>query len=357
MVICEVMITDVPEIEGFEFKKRLAQSARCTLWRAVQRTLERDVLVVVFLPEVVENRALGDVLFGVMRVLTQLKSSFIPDVIDMIRTPNEAYVILEDRHAKKLLELLDGERITPEKLIEVAIKLAEGFAALRAVHLVYGGLKPSKVFISEDSDPILLDISPIAFEAGFGENPPLDALVGSAPYVAPEQYLFPERVDSRADMFALGMTLYALATGQVPFGAFSPEETLDLKLSRKIPSPCDLVPGFPRGLSLVLTKLSQRVASDRYADWDEVLFDLHEVRRGNAPGNITGEDSVIALPTPKPHAHAERTIRLQASKLQTYRRMRFSRKRPPLWMLIAWGVIGTLFMAGILLIFIGLFFV
>ena len=76
---------DTPEIEGFEFWQRLAQSTRCVLWRAVQCALERDVLVAVFSEEVLADEALADALFALVRKLTQAKTPLIPDVIDIRR--------------------------------------------------------------------------------------------------------------------------------------------------------------------------------------------------------------------------------------------------------------------------------
>lgn len=339
-----------PEIEGFDFRQQLAKSSRCVLWRAVQRTLERDVLVAVFTPEVMDDWVRADALFGMVRVLAQVKSELLPDVIDIARGAGVGYVVLEDGHAEPLMAVLAGQRPEPERVLRLGIRLAEGFASLHAHHLVYGGLRPSKVYLVEGSNPVLLDFSPITFEAGFGEQAPEQALMGSAPYVAPEQYLAPETVDTRADMFALGMTLYALCTGQVPFGAFAPEEILARKLREAIPSPCDVVEAFPPAFAAVLGRLTQRQAARRYGDWDEVLCDLHAVLRGDPPEGAGGSDSVIAPPNPNRRQRAERTIRLSAAELRAYRHKSFQRKGMGLggWLAVVGAVVLALAAAGAL---------
>ena len=336
MLECAAM-TETPEIAGFEFRQRLAQSMRCVLWRAEQCALERDVLVALFSHEVLADDLLANALFELVRNLAQVKTALIPDVIDIRREAGMGYIVLEDAHAVPLMSLLGGKRVEPERLIRLGMKLAEGFAALQEAHLVYGGLRPSKIYMIDGSEPLLPDFSPMSFEAGWGTNPPERALVGSAPYVAPEQYMAPETVDTRADMFAVGMTLYALGTGQVPFGAYPAEEILERKLHDQIPSPCDVVKGFPRPLAAVLGRLTRRSAAERYADWDEVLCDLAAALRGEAPAEGDDAGAVIALPNPAKWGRAEQTIRISAAELRAHRGKPFRRKRVGLW---SWVVIA-----------------
>lgn len=327
------MTTDpIPEIDGFTFRQKLSQSERYTLWRAEQTALERDVIVGVFAPEVVQDNLLLSAHFSVMRTLAQTKCRLVPDVIDLIRTEHQAYVVLEDRHARSVLNLLDGHRLEAGQLLRIATDMAEGFGELHAAHLVYTGLTPRNLYVSEVSEPLLPDISPVRFEAGFAGSSDLGTPEAkSAPYLAPEVYESPKAVDTRADMFALGMTLYALATGQVPFGAFSEEEIVRRKQRSVIPSPCDVSPNFPPELAAVLAKLANRKPEGRYAGWDDVAFDFHQAGRGITPEGDVYADSVIAPPNPMTRAHAGRTVRLSVEDLRNYRRRR-AEKTPIHWL-------------------------
>lgn len=333
-------MTGVPEIEGFVFRQRLTQSARCSLWRAEQTALERDVLVAVLGENALEDTRRGDTLFAVARAMAQAKTPLLPDVIDIIRAETQAYVVLEDAHARNVVQLLDGRRLAPDPARRLAARLAEGFAGLHAAHLVYGGLRPGNLYLVDGTEPLLPDFSPMRFEAGYGaaasEEP-----TGSAPYVAPEQYLEPETTDTRADMFALGMTLYALVTGQVPFGALPPEEILRAKVVSAVPSPCDLVPNFPPALAGVLARLAQRDPRHRYADWDEVLFDLHQAGEGVTPSGPDPAGSAIAPPDPAARTRAERTIRLSVADLRRLRRERDAAPRFS-WLRLAGCLAGML---------------
>lgn len=348
------MAIEVPTIDGFVFRRLLSQSSRCALWRAEQTALERDVLVVVLGEEYLSNDSLCELLFSVVRAIAPINMRLIPEVIDVIQTDDRAHIILEDSRAESLITSLNGKKLEPPQLYKIARGLAEGFAALHSAHIVYGGLKPRAIYLSEEGEPLLPDFTMAFFEEGYGAVPPDDTLIGSPPYVAPEQYLTTDKTDTRADMFALGMTLYALATGQIPFGALPPQEILERKLTSTVPSPCDICLNFPKPLAAFLVKLTQRDREDRYVDWDEVLFDLYQVEQGVMPKNDRVGDSVIAQPNPSAKfSLSERTIRLSVSDLRAYRQMRVARKRYPIWfkLCVLFGVLMTLLILAIAAVF------
>ncbi len=318
---------DITEIEGFLFREVLMQSSRCMLLRAEQCTLERDVLMLLFQGEVLEDTQLAETLLRTLQTLTHVRSTVFPEIIDIVWKKDLAYVITEDCHAKNIVELLTDSRLDAQHLFQLAIGLAEGFSKLQELHLVYGALRPKSLYLSEESEAILPDFSMLQFEAGYGAVPSEDSIVGSVSYIAPEVYLAPETVDARADMFSLGMTLYALATGQVPYGALPPDQILEAKQTVNIPSPCDISPNFPPAFAAVLQKLAQRDPDNRYRDWDEVRFDLYQAQEGIVPEIGDPEGSIIAPPNPLARAKAGRTIRLSVSDLRSYRQKRAKKDR------------------------------
>ena len=342
-------MSEVPCIDGFVFKRRLSWSGLCVLWRAEQTALERDVLVAIFR---------GDAPLGAIQALAQAKSPLVPEVIDIFQGEGRTYVVLEDPHAQGVVGLLGGRRLEAGQLIELGMRLAEGFAGLQAAGVVYGGLCPGCLYLSEDSEPVLPDLSPARFEAGVGEAPPDWQIPrGALPYAAPELQACPEAADSRADMFALGLTLYALGTGQVPFGAVPPELLLEVKRSHTVPSPCDVSPNFPAALAALLARLAARAPEGRFGDWDAVRVAFHQVREGLAGGEgAYPEDSVIAPPNPEARVRAGRTIRLSVSDLQAVRRELAAQRRGPSWVAVAIAASLSVIAAALLAIAIRLFF-
>ncbi len=335
-----------PTIEGLIFRKPLARLDAGMLWRAEQLALERDVLVAL-LDTQDEGR------LRLIRALAQVKTTLLPEVIDILDADGRTCVMTEDPHAQNIVSLLAGRRLDARQIVSLAMRLAEGLAALHGDGLLYAALCPARLYLSEDSEPVLPDITPARFEHGRGDNPAAWAPPACAlPYAAPELHEAPDLADTRADMFALGLTLYALATGQTPFGAMPPDLLPAAKRERSIPSPCDISPNFPPALAAVLVALTQRDPADRFEDWDEVRFALHQSREGIAPAGADPAGSVIAQPDPSARARAGRTIRLSVRDLRAFRQELAARRAGPSWIVVALGIALSSLLAGALIFFL-----
>ena len=329
-------------LEGFVFRQRLAQSEAGEVWRAEQSALERDVLVAI--PAAAYRDAFDDTSRG----LARLKSQLFPDVIDILTTEASRCVILEDAHARSILSFLDGKRLAPEKALRLAGALAEGLGALHRAHFVYGGLSPQRIFLTETQEPMLPDFSLMRREPGYGEGLAPSPVPPPAYYAAPELLASPEVADTRSDMFALGLTLYSLITGQTPFGALPPEEVPRVQQTVSIPSPADLVPGLPLPVAALLQRLTQRAPEDRYADWEEVQAAICQAKQGIAPEAGDPATSVVAPPVKPVHATAR--LKLSAKALRQFRSERegaagFAWGRLAVWIGLL-VLLGALFVWG-----------
>lgn len=318
----------VPLLSGFQFQTLLLETATACIWRAFQEKLERPVLIISFKDTVELDTDYRRQVFETIQTLSNLKISLFPDVIDIIRQHDQFFIILEDAASANILTLLKGQRLNATQLTQIAMQLAEGFASLQARGLVFGAFSPYLLYITEESTPLLPAIT-------FVRNATAAPLTLHHPELSARDYLWlapeqccdePLAIDTRADIFAVGLTLYALATGQLPFGRLPPEALPTAKLTQSVPSPCDISPNFPPALAAVLVKMTQRDPADRYADWDEVRFDLYHALRGVVPNGVKAEDSVIAPPHKPQKAQAGNTIRLSVQALRKYRTARKQHK-------------------------------
>lgn len=338
------MLSMFPNIRGFAFKKCLMQALYCSLWRAEQTTLDRDVLVLVFNEDTKQQPAVLNACIQVIRSLANLRVSMFPDVIDIIRTAQDAYVILEDSNAVNILQVLKGQTLDVSQAIRLMGALIEGFSELERIHMVYGCVRPKMLYLTEDRLPFFPDITIARFEAGYGHNPPMEFSEGMAPYLAPEQYNDAcDMLDARTDMYSLAMTMYALTTGQVPYGALSPHAILEAKMRYALPSPQDIVKGFPPAFAQLLMRMAQRKPEDRYPDWDAVRFDLHQLSVGVDILCPNPSGSSIALSTGT-RSRMKQTRAYRKTTQQHRRKEIFRRKTLTL---IHWLVTG-LFVLGFL---------
>jgi serine/threonine-protein kinase len=164
------------------------------------------------------------------------------------------------------------ERFTAARLAEVARQLTAALEAAHAVGVVHRDLKPSNIRLTPDGKVKVLDfgLAKILENAQLHrDHPPtfqtsIGSLLGTAPYMAPEQ-LFGREVDARTDLFALGVVLYQMATGEVPFSGRNIVEVLQAVSTKQPVPPARLDPELPPALDELILRLLAKEPAGRFA--------------------------------------------------------------------------------------------
>jgi serine/threonine protein kinase len=176
--------------------------------------------------------------------------------------------------SEKVLSALNRpERIA--RLKDALLQLCEALAYVHGRGLVHRDLKPANVMVDDDRRVRLMDFGLAKLMTGDVEVTGAGHIVGTYRYMAPEQ-LLGEKLDPRADLYSLGVLIYELLTGRVPFSAPSPLELWHLVLSTEAPATVVLNPDADSQLSRVATRLLRKEAAERYQTAEEVFQALME---------------------------------------------------------------------------------
>jgi hypothetical protein len=183
--------------------------------------------------------------------------------------------------------------------------LARAVAGMHSRLVMHRDITPANIVISGDGAPCLIDF---ALATAFAEIRPEfthhSDIVGTLAYLAPEQTGRTGRpVDQRADLYALGATLYELATGSPPFGFGDPLRLTHDHLARVPVPPAELNPALPGPLSEIILHLLEKEPDNRYQTAEGVLHDLRRLRDARAdptagPGRIGHHDVPLRLLPP-----------------------------------------------------------
>jgi signal transduction histidine kinase len=168
-----------------------------------------------------------------------------------------------------------------DDLIGLAVKLARAVAGMHRRGVMHRDITPGNIVISADGTPCLVDF---ALATSIAEVLPEfaqdDEIVGTLAYLAPEQTGRTGRpVDQRADLYALGATLYELATGEPPFGAGDPLQLTHDHLARMPVPPAEVNPVVSRPLSEIILHLLEKEPDHRYQSADGVVHDLERLQQ------------------------------------------------------------------------------
>jgi len=184
----------------------------------------------------------------------------------LVREGGRTVLLLEDSGGEPLEALL-GAPLELETFLRMAMGAA---AALGKVHLhglIHREIKPANILVKGGGEEVRLTGFGIASRLPRERQSlePPDLIAGSLAYMAPEQTGRMNRsIDSRSDLYSLGVTLYQALTGSLPFSASDPMEWVHCHIARNAPAPCERVPNLPSVVSAIVMKLLAKTAEERY---------------------------------------------------------------------------------------------
>src|SRR5690242_10759007 len=195
-------------------------------------------------------------------------------------------VVLEDAGGASLAGMT--KPLPAGKLAGLGLGLARAVAQMHRQGVIHRDITPANIVVADDGTPCLVDF---ALATSFAEIRPEFThhaeITGTLAYVAPEQTGRTGRsVDQRADLYALGATLYELATGAAPFGTGDPLRLTHDHLARVPTPPADVNPSLPPELSAIVLHLLEKEPDDRYQSAEGLVHDLERVRAGAPAGAL-----------------------------------------------------------------------
>ncbi len=212
-------------------------------------------------------------------ILQALTGPHVPRFVaagDLTRVP---YLVMEYIEAKPLDHWLEqaketGERPSPETIAKLGVAVAKATHSLHRQNVVHQDMKPANVLIRADGSALLLDFG-LSYHGHFPDllAEELRKAIGSPVWMAPEQVVG-VRGDPRSDIFAIGVMLYELATGQLPFGAPSTTGGLRQRLWMDPPPPRRHRPDLPPWLQEVILRCLAPEAAQRYPSAAHLAVDL-----------------------------------------------------------------------------------
>jgi serine/threonine-protein kinase len=276
-------------ISHYELLEPLGRGGMGVVHKARDLKLGRFAALKFLSPELIGSEEATERFHREARSLSALSHPHIATVYEAGETDGAPFLAMEYLPGGTLRLRVDAARaagtpIEEAKILDWGIGLAEGLSHAHAKGIVHRDVKSGNAMFDEDGRIKLTDFGLAKGIAG-ADVSATGHVVGTMAYMSPEQ-ISGGAVDHRSDLYSLGVVLYELATGQLPYAADSPGELVAKILSADPPSVSVVRPGIPAPLGLVVGRLMSKAVDDRYQSAREVLRDLERIRSGRGDGSL-----------------------------------------------------------------------
>lgn len=218
------------------------------------------------------------------RQLAQLRHPGIVTVHDVGLQDDRCYIISAYLEGESLYDWLKRRRPTWQESARIVAALADALAHAHAQRIVHRDLKPSNVILTAGDTPVLVDFG-IAVSEAVAHRGLRGQLAGTPMYMSPEQAAGEgHRIDGRTDIYALGVMLYQMLTGRLPFYATTPQELLLQVLRDEPQPPRQIRPDLPRQLEPICLQAMAKDIGARYTTATDLAEELRQMLDAGATG-------------------------------------------------------------------------
>ncbi len=264
------------QIDHYRIEAPVARSGMASIFRAVDLRDNRVVALKIPHPDMEADPILFDRFQREAGIGERLNH---PQVMRVYggEKRSRVYMVMEWCEGRLLREILDEGKISQDRAMHIAIKVLEALEYIHANGVVHRDLKPENIMVDEHDNIKLIDFG-IAGDSGARRltYANFTATLGTADYISPEQ-VKGKRGDGRSDIYSMGVILYEMLTGKLPFTGSSPMEAMNDRLLNHPTPPAVVNPAVSPQLQEVLYRALERDPKNRYAHAHEFAHDLRHL--------------------------------------------------------------------------------
>ena len=262
---------DYPEIPGYTLKHRLGQGGMASVYLAVQDNFDRLVALKVMAAHLVSDPSFGERFLREARIVAQMSHrNFVP-VFDVGQHGDLHYMSMEYLPAGDLkaamasgLPLTEGLRIAQE--------IASGLHYAAGKNFVHRDIKPENILFREDHSSVICDFGIARSMDSTTQMTVVGTVVGTAFYMSPEQAKA-EQIDGRSDLYGLGIIIYEMLTGSVPYGG---DSAIAVSI-KHVNNPIPMLPEHLAAFQPFIDKALAKHPDDRFQNGGELIDALQEL--------------------------------------------------------------------------------
>jgi tRNA A-37 threonylcarbamoyl transferase component Bud32 len=275
---------------SYRIINQVGQGGMATVYKSYQPSMDRNVAIKVLPRQLAESPEFAARFQQEARIIARLEHPHILPVFDFGESDGVTYFVMRYLEAGTLKTKMEAGPLSLNEIDRLFTQLADALGYAHAHGIIHRDLKPANALVDEQGNVFLTDFG-IAklLESASPRLTQTDAILGTPAYISPEQAKA-QTVDKRSDIYSLGIILYEMVTGRVPFVADTPLAVILKHISDPLPLPSILKTNIPEPIERVILKALAKEPDDRYATaaeflsaWKRALEERETVRRSPEP--------------------------------------------------------------------------
>ena len=278
--------------QRYRVTRRLARGGMATVYVAQDERLERPVALKVMHPYLAESDAFVERFHREARAAARIVHPGVVSVFDQGVVSGQGFLVMELIDGTNLRALLNAQgAFTIPQALRYTTDILEALRAAHRMGVIHRDIKPENILVPTDGPAKVADFG-LARAVSEGSTSATGNMLGTVAYIAPEIALTTE-ANARSDLYSVGIMLYEMLTGAVPWADESPLQIVHHHVSDDVPSPSAGLPWIPREIDDLVAALTARDPANRCTDASDAL-DLVARAAASIPSDIANRRAEVA---------------------------------------------------------------
>lgn len=343
----------------YELIEKIGEGGMAVVYKAKDRLLNRYVAIKILRPEFTQDEQFLDSFKRESQAAAGLQHPNIVSIYDVGRTGNINFIVMELVDGRPLSDFIKEKgHLDYKTTIDIAKQMASALSIAHKHQIIHRDVKPHNIMITSDGVAKLTDFGIARAVSNATMVADTSKIIGSVHYFSPEQARG-AYVDERSDIYSLGIVMFEMLTGRVPFDGETPVEVALKHINEDVPSPAKLVPGIPPALDKVVLKATDKYQTERYKSADEMLEALKNVEfvtqmvgdrvfAGEKDNKLRQDENVVAPVNNKREDREQEMVVVPANSRKPKSKTDDSKKKKKIAIIIGIVAAAILILFGIL---------
>jgi TolB-like protein/Flp pilus assembly protein TadD/tRNA A-37 threonylcarbamoyl transferase component Bud32 len=296
-------------LSHYRLDEQIGEGGMGVVWKATDTRLDRQVAVKVLAESFLQDHQRLSWFEREAKAIAALNHPNIVTLHSVEEHDGCRFIVMELIEGTTLSRVIPDEGLPLEQFFVIAIGLADALSAAHEKGIIHRDIKPANIMVGAEHRTKILDfgLAKLAEHEGpidLHDRPTdiishEDTVIGTTPYMSPER-LQGETVDARSDIFSLGIVLYEMATGALPFAGRTMAEAATALLRDAPKSPAEHDPELPRHLVRIILRCLEKDPRRRYQTALDIRNELRGLRRELESGSVPSVPLTGPVPAPRP---------------------------------------------------------